>query len=153
MAPAFAERGHISRARNIHSTSIPGIATTATLSYPFPHHKPLTCMQKTNANVTIAEDHMLLRNEHTNLIPGFENTNQANKPKGTIKNFINLNARELEFLKFACTEMTYKEIAEKMYLSVRTIDGYRDALFEKLSVKSRVGLVLYAIKNNIVNLG
>jgi DNA-binding NarL/FixJ family response regulator len=110
-------------------------------------------MQKTNANVTIAEDHMLLRNEHTNLIPGFENTNQANKPKGTIKNFINLNARELEFLKFACTEMTYKEIAEKMYLSVRTIDGYRDALFEKLSVKSRVGLVLYAIKNNIVNLG
>jgi DNA-binding NarL/FixJ family response regulator len=62
-----------------------------------------------------------------------------------------LNAREKEFLKLVCTEMTYKEIAEKMFLSARTIDGYRDALFEKLNVKSRVGLVLYAIKHKIVN--
>lgn len=62
-----------------------------------------------------------------------------------------LNAREIEFLKLVCTEMTYKEIAEKMFLSARTIDGYRDALFEKLNVKSRVGLVLYAIKHKIVN--
>jgi DNA-binding NarL/FixJ family response regulator len=48
--------------------------------------------------------------------------------------------------------MTYKEIAEQMHLSPRTIDGYRDALFEKLSIKSRVGLVLYAIKNGIVKI-
>jgi DNA-binding NarL/FixJ family response regulator len=62
-----------------------------------------------------------------------------------------LNTREIEFLKMVCTEMTYKEIAEKMFLSARTIDGYRDALFEKLNVKSRVCLVLYAIKHNVVN--
>jgi Response regulator containing a CheY-like receiver domain and an HTH DNA-binding domain len=62
-----------------------------------------------------------------------------------------LNVREIEFLKLVCTEMTYKEIAGKMFLSVRTIDGYRDSLFEKLNVKSRVGLVLYAIKNKIVS--
>ena len=37
-----------------------------------------------------------------------------------------------------------------MNLSSHTIDGYRDSLFEKLSIKSRVGLVLYAIKNKIV---
>ena len=55
-----------------------------------------------------------------------------------------------EFLKLACTEMTNKEIAEKMHLSVHTIDGYRDNLFEKLEVKSRIGLVLYALKNKIV---
>lgn len=61
-----------------------------------------------------------------------------------------LNEREKEFLKLACTEMTYKEIAEKMFLSPRTIDGYRDALFEKLQLKTRVGLVMYAIKNEIV---
>ncbi len=61
-----------------------------------------------------------------------------------------LTERETEFLKFTCTEMTYKEIAEKMFLSPRTIDGYRDALFEKLTVKTRVGLVMYAIKNGIV---
>jgi two-component system invasion response regulator UvrY len=46
--------------------------------------------------------------------------------------------------------MTYKEIADYMYLSPRTIDGYRDALFEKLGIKNRVGLVLFAIKNGII---
>ena len=46
--------------------------------------------------------------------------------------------------------MTYKKIADKMFLSPRTIDGYRDALFEKLDIKTRVGLVMYAIKNGIV---
>lgn len=61
-----------------------------------------------------------------------------------------LNEREISFLKYACTEMTYKEIADKMFLSPRTIDGYRDALFEKLNIKTRVGLVMYAIKNGIV---
>ena len=55
----------------------------------------------------------------------------------------NLSEREIEFLKLSATEMTYKEIAEQMHLSPRTIDGYRDALFEKLNIKSRVGLVLY----------
>lgn len=64
--------------------------------------------------------------------------------------FTKLNERETEFLKLACTEMTYKEIADKMYLSPRTIDGYRDALFEKLNLKTRVGLVMYAIRNGIV---
>jgi DNA-binding NarL/FixJ family response regulator len=61
-----------------------------------------------------------------------------------------LTEREIEFLKLSATELTYKEIAEKMNLSPRTIDGYRDAIFEKLNIKSRVGLVLYAIKNGIV---
>jgi two-component system, NarL family, invasion response regulator UvrY len=66
------------------------------------------------------------------------------------KRLLNLNDREIEFLKLVCTEMTYKEIADKMILSPRTIDGYRDALFEKLDIKTRTGLVIYAIKNGIV---
>jgi DNA-binding NarL/FixJ family response regulator len=68
------------------------------------------------------------------------------------RNRSQLNEKELQFLKFACTEMTYKEIADKMFLSPRTIDGYRDALFEKLHLKTRVGLVMYAIKNGIVQI-
>jgi DNA-binding NarL/FixJ family response regulator len=68
-----------------------------------------------------------------------------------LKSLVPLNVRETDFLKYACTELTYKEIADKMYVSPRTIDGYRDALFEKLHVKTRVGLVMYAIKNGIVN--
>lgn len=63
-----------------------------------------------------------------------------------------LNPREIEFLKLAATELTYKEIAGKMNISPRTVDGYRDQLFEKLNTKSRVGLVLYAIKHKLVEL-
>ena len=70
----------------------------------------------------------------------------------TVAEALKLSEKEINFLKWASTEMTYKEIAEKMFLSARTIDGYRDALFEKLNVKSRVGLVLYAVRNKIVQL-
>ncbi|WP_052273364.1 response regulator transcription factor [Flavihumibacter solisilvae] len=59
---------------------------------------------------------------------------------------IKLTEREMEFIRHAASEMTYKEIATTMKLSERTIDGYREALFEKLQVKSRVGLVLFAIR-------
>jgi DNA-binding NarL/FixJ family response regulator len=65
---------------------------------------------------------------------------------------IKLNNREVEFLKLAGSELTYKEIADQMCISVRTVDGYRDQLFEKLQIKSRVGLVLYAIKNKLIEL-
>lgn len=61
-----------------------------------------------------------------------------------------LKPRELELLKYACQEMTYKQIAEKMFLSPKTVDGYRERLFVKLDVKSRIGLVLYAIKEGII---
>lgn len=77
--------------------------------------------------------------------------NHAAEPDQPFKSLVCLNEREIEFLKLACSELTYKEIAERMYLSARTIDGYRDALFEKLNLKSRVGLVMYAIKNGIVS--
>jgi len=67
----------------------------------------------------------------------------------TLKNLIALSPKEIEFLKLVCSELTYKEIADKMNLSPHTIDGYRDNLFEKLKVHSRVGLVLYAIRRKI----
>lgn len=60
-----------------------------------------------------------------------------------------LKEREIEFIKHACTEKTYKEIADEMFLSPKTIDGYRDVLFEKLNLRNRTGLVLYAIRNKI----
>lgn len=62
---------------------------------------------------------------------------------------IGLTQRELQFLKLVCSEMTYKEIADAMCCSPRTVDGYRDALFEKLDIRSRVGLVRFAIRNGI----
>jgi len=67
-------------------------------------------------------------------------------------NLVKLNSREVEFLKLAATELTYKEIADQMCISTRTVDGYRDQLFEKLQIKSRIGLVLYAIKHKLIDL-
>ena len=78
--------------------------------------------------------------------------NKLDDDDNGLKSLIQLNDRETDFLKYACTEMTYKEIADKMFVSPRTIDGYRDALFEKLHVKTRVGLLMYAIKNGVVNI-
>jgi len=63
------------------------------------------------------------------------------------------NEQETTFLKWACSELTYKEIADQMFLSKRRIDGIREALFEKLNVKSRIGLVIYAIERGIYKVG
>jgi len=57
--------------------------------------------------------------------------------------------KELEFLRLCCSELTYKEIADKMFVSPRTVDNYRESLFLKLNLKTRTGLVLYAIQNEI----
>ena len=63
-----------------------------------------------------------------------------------------LNEREREFLRWTCSELSYKEIAAKMSLSPHTVDDYRQSLFNRLKVHSRVGLVMYAIKNGIVEI-
>jgi len=63
-----------------------------------------------------------------------------------------LNENEISFLKLASSEMTYKEIAQIMEISPRTVDNYRDALFIKLNVKSRVGLAMYAVKSGILTI-
>lgn len=58
-----------------------------------------------------------------------------------------LTEREKTFLQYAITEMSYKEIADKMCCSPRTVESYRDNLFEKLGLRTRVGLAVYAMKN------
>lgn len=61
-----------------------------------------------------------------------------------------LSEQEIDFLKLACSDLTYKEIAYKMGLNPRSIDTLRDHLFFRLDVKSRVGLAIVAIRNGIV---
>jgi len=63
---------------------------------------------------------------------------------------IDLNEKEKKFLKLACTEKTYREIADIMFLSPKTIDGYRENIFKKFKVGNRIGLVLHAIKNGFI---
>ncbi len=92
---------------------------------------------------------------HSDMVSGALINNINKETDNALKNkeLPQLNERENEFLKLACTELTYKEIADKMFVAPRTVDGYREALFEKLNVKNRVGLVLYAIKHKKVKIG
>jgi two-component system, NarL family, invasion response regulator UvrY len=80
------------------------------------------------------------------------NINHHDDFENEAKVITNLNDREITFIKLCCSELTYKEIGEKMLLSTRTIDGYRDDLFRKLNLKTRVGLVMFAVKNGLINL-
>jgi DNA-binding NarL/FixJ family response regulator len=58
--------------------------------------------------------------------------------------------REKEIIACICDEMTNKEIGDKLFISVRTVEGHRLKILEKMNVKNTVGLVVYAIKNGIV---
>lgn len=89
---------------------------------------------------------------YTDLVTGRVIKTIKDDKKENLTKVLSLSEREIEFLKLAATEMTYKEIAAQMNLSPRTIDGYRDQLFEKLDIKSRVGLVMFAIKNGLIQL-
>jgi two-component system, NarL family, invasion response regulator UvrY len=61
-----------------------------------------------------------------------------------------LSAQELQFLKLACSDLTYKEIAQQMGLNPRSVDTLRDQMFTKLDVKSRIGLAMVAIRHGVV---
>jgi DNA-binding NarL/FixJ family response regulator len=75
---------------------------------------------------------------------------QNNQP---VKNTpIGLSTNELKFLELCCSDFTYKQIADMMHLSPHTIDNYREALFQKFEVKSRTGLVISALKNELIKI-
>lgn len=63
-----------------------------------------------------------------------------------------LGDRDIFFLKCLCAQLSYQDIAKEMNVSVRTVEGYRDQLFEKLNIRNKVGLIIYAIKNKLVNI-
>jgi len=84
---------------------------------------------------------------NSKIMQAINNFDDANSD---IKTLVQISEKETEFLKMICTELTYKEIADKLKISPRTVDNYRDNLFEKLHVKTRVGLAMFAAKNGIV---
>lgn len=103
----------------------------------------------TPKDLKFAFDHVLTQGFYHNEVVSSALLNSVNaKPN---KPHEELKEQEIRFLKLVCTEMTYKEIANEMSLSPKTIDGYRQVLFDKLNIKSRVGLVLYAMNQKIVD--
>lgn len=86
------------------------------------------------------------------VLPQYSDSAKDNKAQLPPVPLEELSDRELEFLRWTTTELTYKEIADKMIIGERTIDFYRDKLFARLQVKSRVGLALFAIRSGLVSL-
>ena len=68
------------------------------------------------------------------------------------KEVIEFSDREQEIIKLVCQELTNKEIADKLFLSSRTVEGHRLKIMEKMNVKNPVGLVVYALKHGLVKM-
>ena len=73
-----------------------------------------------------------------------------NNLKPSFNENVELTERELEVLKLICEEKTAPEIAKKIFLSPRSVEGIRQRLIEKVGVRNTAGLVMFAIKNGIV---
>lgn len=65
-------------------------------------------------------------------------------------NSLNLTAREKEVLKLIANGLQNKEIAEKLFLSIRTVEAHRDSIKKKLKINSTAGLIKYAIKIGLI---
>lgn len=65
---------------------------------------------------------------------------------------ISLTNREKEVLELICQQLTAEEIGEKLFISSKTVNGHRNNLLQKTGVKNTAGLVVFALKNKIVNL-
>jgi DNA-binding NarL/FixJ family response regulator len=63
---------------------------------------------------------------------------------------VEFSEREIEIIDLVCRECTNKEISDKLFISVRTVEGHRLKILEKMNVKNTVGLVVYALKMGIV---
>jgi len=89
-------------------------------------------------------------NEHLSitLIKQLAGNSSSTNPSQSLADF---NEREIEVLRLVCQECSNQEIADKICLSVRTVEGYRARLFEKTRSKNLVGLVIFAIKTGIIN--
>jgi len=77
-----------------------------------------------------------------------QNYNSNEKPKLNI----NITKREFEVLELFCNGLTKHEISEKLFLSVRTVERHRAQLIEKTNTHSTVDLVLFAIKNKLIEI-
>lgn len=80
----------------------------------------------------------LASKEHVN--PQFNNVEQ-------------LSEREQQVLQLICEEYTTKEIADQLSLSPKTVENHRTRIMDKTGVRNTAGLVVFAIKNNLVNVG
>ena len=77
---------------------------------------------------------------------------QPHPEENSVRNTIRFTEREFEILKFFCHGLTTSEIAGKLFRSIKTIEAHRTKLLEKTGSKNTINLVLYALKNKLVDI-
>jgi DNA-binding NarL/FixJ family response regulator len=151
---------------DVNMPVLDGIATSKWLTEKYPAMK-LVALSMNDTDTAIIEMFkagccaFLLKDTHPTelekalkevIIKGYYNADASNinfrrlLMKSNETPEIIMTEKEKIFLSYACSELTYKQIAAKMNLSERTIDGYRESLFHKFQVQSRVGLCLEALR-------
>ena len=80
------------------------------------------------------------------------NIGKRNRPKAINNPTIRFTRREEEILSLICHQLTSEEIGEKLFISVKTVNGHRNNLLQKTGARNTAGLVVYALKNNLVDL-
>jgi DNA-binding CsgD family transcriptional regulator len=66
------------------------------------------------------------------------------------KEMIAFTEREKEIIKLICFQCTAQEIGDRLFISKRTVEGYRTKILEKINAKNTAGVVIYALKNNLI---
>lgn len=155
---------------DVNMPEMDGIATAAWLSNNFPAMK-LVALSQNDSDKTIISMikagccAYFLKDTHPDELgkalheiytKGYYNADVSNISFRRLlqfeKDLLNITEKEKIFLQYVCSDMTYKQIASQMNISERTVDGYRESLFQKLKVQSRVGLALEAIRKELVKL-
>lgn len=100
---------------------------------------------------TVAKGDSYFCKEASNVIINQLNTSKAGKKQKSFSD-IPLTEREIEILKLIAEGLTNKEIADRLFISVRTVDTHRRNLHQKLNIKNTAGLINYAVKNKILDI-
>jgi len=101
---------------------------------------------------TLRNGHDFYSKSITHLLINKYITRLQNEGNENINNLKNLSTREIEIIKLWGGSQTNKEIADKLFISVRTVESHKNHIMQKLNLKTAVDLVKFAIKNNIIEI-
>lgn len=101
---------------------------------------------------TIRNGHDFYSNSITHLLLNKYIMRLQNEENNSLNNVKNLSTREIEIIKLWGTSQTNKEIADKLFISIRTVESHKNHIMQKLNLKTAVDLVKFAIKNNIIEI-
>lgn len=99
---------------------------------------------------TVYQNKVYYCSKTSSLLAGMIVRSRAGSAAAAQMPVVELNDREKDIVRMICQQQTTQEIADKIYLSKRTVEGYRVKILEKIQAKNIAGVVIFALKNNII---